>query len=264
MEPRNKDINKQNLLKKTKDTIIIKYLDSSSTVEKVKGHVILIQENKKESPKSWEESPLIISFLIPILVASLVAWFTYRLNIKKNNIEIDKLKEETENLKKTFQPIVIGTLQSIQDKIITSKIDALKLLVQIRNRFTYHEQQFCEGDPITPDFDRYLELLFYNFSIENYNEYKEFHDDYSYLFPDKVFEILEKLYKQLTSLNENKKSFNSMDDADLEPYKKDKKDIEEIIDLFKEAILVIRKDCHLDTSFVHDFIEENKGLKSNH
>jgi hypothetical protein len=241
-----------------KDTTTIKYLDSSTVVEKGNEHVILIQDLKKESVKDWKESPWIVSLLIPILVASFVAWFAYKLNKKKNKLEIDKLREETSNLRRTFQPIVIGTLQSIQDKIITSKIEALKLLVQIRNSITHHEQQYFEGDPITPDYDEYLALLFYNFSSLEYDEYRKFHDSYSYLFPDKVFNVLENLSEKLSSLNETKKSFNSMGDPDLEPGRKDRNDIEEIFNLFNEAILAIRKDCHLDTSFIHDFIEENK------
>lgn len=242
-----------------KDTVTVKYFDSSTIVEKGNEHIILIHDQKKESVKDWKESPLIVSLLIPILVASFIAWFAYKLNTQKNKLEIDKLKEETSNLKKTFQPIVIGTLQSIQDKIIASKIEALKLLVQIRNNFTYHEQQYCEGDPITPDYEEHLSLLFYNFSSIEYDEYSKFHDGYSYLFPDKVFNILGILYGKLSDLNETKKSFNSIGDPDLDASQKDRKNIEHIINLFNEAIQAIRKDCHLDTSFIHDFIEKNKN-----
>jgi hypothetical protein len=242
-----------------KDTTTVKYLDSLIIVGKGNEHIILIQGKKKESVKDWKESPLIVSFLIPILVASFVAWFAHKLNAKKNKLEIDKLKEETSNLKKTFQPIVIGTLQSIQDKIITSKIEALKLLVQIRTNFTHHEQQYCEGYPIVPDYHCYLNLLFYNFSSIEYHEFSKFHHGYSYLFPDKVFNILRDLYGKLYDLNEAKKSYNSIGDPDLDASQKDRKDIEDIIDFFNEAIQAIRKDCHLDTSFIHDFIEENKN-----
>ena len=59
-------------------------------------------------------------------------------------------------------------------------------------------------------------------------------------------------------MNETKTSFNSTGDPDLEASKRDRDEIEKIIKLFEEAILEIRKDCHLDTSFIHDFIEQNK------
>jgi hypothetical protein len=241
-----------------KDTTTVNFLDSSTIIKSENEHIILIQDLKKEPSKVWYESPWITSLLIPILVAATIAWLTNKLNRRKNKLEIDKLKEETSNLKRSFQPIVIGTLQSIQDKIIASKIEALKSLVQIRNRFTHYEQQYCEGDPITPDYDMYLDLLFYNFTSLKYDDYSKFHENYSYLFPDKVFNVLLNLYEKLSGLNEDKKSFNSIGDPDSVPGHKDYQNIEQIIELFKEAILEIRKDCHLDTSFIHDFIEENK------
>lgn len=241
-----------------KDTTTIKYLDSSTVIQKGNEHIILIQDYKKEITKEWYESSWITSLIIPILVAAFVAWFTNRLNTTKNDVEIEKLKEETQNLKKTFQPIVIGTLQSIQEKIITSKIDALKKLVQIRNDFSYHEQQYCEGDPITPDYDEYLELLFRNFAPSDYDSYNSFHDTYSYLFPDNVFHLLTELQGKISNLNETKKSFLSMGDPYLELDERDGKYIEEILNLFKNSIQAIRKDCHLDTTFIHDFIDENK------
>lgn len=241
------------------DTTTVKNLDSLIVVGNKNNHIILYHSKNKEFVKDWSESPFIVSILIPIIVASFVAWFAHKLNSKKNKFEIDKLKEETSNLKKTFQPIVIGTLQSIQDKIITSKIEALKLLVQIRTNFTYHEQQYCEGVPIVPDYHCYLNLLFHNFSSIKYNEFSKFHHGYSYLFPDNVFNILRDLYGKLYDLNETTKSFNSIGDPDLEASQKDRKDIEHIIESFNEAIQAIRKDCHLDTSFIHDFIKENKN-----
>jgi hypothetical protein len=240
------------------DTSIVKLYDSATVIKSGNEHIILIQDLKKEKDKDLNESPWITSLLIPILVAAAVAWLANFINKKKNKLEIDKLKEETSNLKKSFQPIVIGTLQSIQDKIIPTKIEALKTIVQLKNNFTHHEQQYSEGDPVTPDYDDYLNLLFYNFSNSNYDGYCKFHDQYSYLFPDPVFNILKSLQIKVSSMNETKKSFNSMGDPELEATQRDRNEIEQIINLFNEAILAIRTDCHLDTSFIHDFIEQNK------
>lgn len=258
---------KDTLLNSKKDTV--KLIDTTAVFNNAKT-VILVQEKAKDSAikgPDWTAS-----VLFPIIIALIGAIISYFFNKSKTDAEITKLigesekteaeiqkiKIENEKLKKSFQPIVISTLQSIQDKIVPSKIDALKTLVQIRNEFTEHEQQYCEGDPITPDYDHYLNLLFYNFSYSNYESYSKFHDSYSYLFPDSVFSILKDLMSEISKMNETKKSFNSMGDPELEADKRDRDEIEKIIKLFEETILAIRKDCHLDTSFIHDFIEQNK------
>jgi len=241
-----------------KDTATVKLFDSTTVIQKGNEHIILIQDLKKENVKDWYEATWITSFLIPILVAVIVAVILNWLNRNKTNLENDKIKAETSKLRKSFQPIVIGTLQSIQDKIMPSKINALKELVQIKNDFKYHEQQYHEGEPITIDYDEFIKVIFYNFYEEKYNAYCRFHDKYSYLFPNNVFEIFIRLKTQLSNLNETKKSFDSVGDQDTEPGKKDKESIEQIIKSFDEAILAIRSDCHLDTSFIHEFIEQNK------
>lgn len=247
----------------------IKVTDTTAIINNAKT-VILVQE-KAEDPVA-KETDWTVSLVIPIIIVIVGGIISYFINKNKTDAEIKKIKGETnktdaeiqklitenEKLKKSFQPIVIATLQSIQDKIVPSKIDALKILVHIKNEFTFHEQEYFEGDPIVPDRERFLDLLFYNFSYLNFQEFSKFHDDYSYLFPDNVFSIMKDLQFILSRLNENKKYFNSMGDPDLEPSKRDRDEIEKIINLFDKAILAIRKDCHLDTSFIHDFIEQNK------
>ncbi len=240
-------------VKSDKDSI--KVVDTTAIINNAKT-VILVQEKAKDStPK---ETDWTTGLLIPILVAIGVGFVSYFFSRRKTDAEVKKLNIENENLKKSFQPIVIATLQSIQDKIVPSKIDALKTLVHLKNGFTHYEQQYFEGDPIVPDRERFLDLLFYNFSYSKFQEFSKFHNDYSYLFPDNVFSIMQDLKFILSRLNENKNYFNSMGDPDLEASKRDRDEIEKIIRLFDKAILAIRKDCHLDTSFIHDFIEQNK------
>jgi hypothetical protein len=258
--------NNINTQKSNKDSI--KGVDTTTIINNAKT-VFLVQEKLKD-PVAKETDWT--SLFFPLIIALVVARFSYYINKRKTDSEIEKLKGETkktdaeiqklitenEKLKKSFQPIVIATLQSIQDKVIPSKIDALKLLVQLKNELMHYEQQYCEGDPIVPDLDEFLRLMFFNFEPAKYYRFKEFHDNYSYLFPDNVFEILKKLKIKISAFNESKKSFDSVCDYTDEPSGVDKKKFLEISDLYDEAVLAIRKDCHLDTSFIHDFIEQNK------
>lgn len=240
-------------MKSVKDSI--KVIDTTAIINNAKT-VILVQESSKKSmPKDTDWTT---GLFLPILVAIGVGFVSYFFSKRKTDAEVKKLNIENENLKKSFQPIVIATLQSIQDKVTPSKIDALKLLVQLKNELIHYEQQYCEGDPIVPNLDEFLRLMFFNFEPSKYYRFKEFHDNYSYLFPDNVFEILKKIKVKLSAFNETKKSFDSVCDYTDEPSTVDRKKFIEIIDLYDNAILAIRKDCHLDTSFIHDFIEQNK------
>lgn len=254
-------------LKVRKDSI--KIIDTTAVINNAKT-VILVTEKRNDS--AVKETNWIVSLFIPIIIVIVGGVISHLINkgktnseirkikgdTKKTDVEIQKLITENEKLKKSFQPIVIATLQSIQDKVTPSKIDALKLLVQLKNELIHYEQQYCEGDPVVPNLDEFLRLMFFNFEPSKYYRFKEFHDNYSYLFPDNVFEILKKIKIKLSAFNETKKSFDSVCDYTDEPSTVDRKKFIEIIDLYDNAILAIRKDCHLDTSFIHDFIEQNK------
>jgi hypothetical protein len=250
---------------KTLDTIAVIEYDSTMLPSNNLKQVILVKEYQNKKDEDWYETSFLTSFIFPALAALIVLFITKRINRNKDRIEsekleeeVDKIKIETENIKKSFQPIVIGTLQSVQEKIIDSKIDALKSLVELKNKFAHHEQQYCEGDPIIPEYSDFIELLFFEFSVEKFQKFKEFHNNYSYLFPDNVLNKLQELFMSLSALNEDKKSFESWQDYDADPSKEGVNHIENIIKLFDDSIMLMRKDCHLDTSFIHEFIEKNK------
>jgi len=243
-----------NTTKVIKDSI--KVIDTTAIINNAKT-VILVQEKSKESmPKDTDWTT---GLLLPILVAIGVGFVSYFFSKRKTDAEVKKLNIENENLKKSFQPIVIATLQSIQDKIVPEKIDALKKLVQLKNDFTYFDQQYCEGDPVTvTDEYEFTKLIFFGFSGKKHDNFKIWYDNYSYYFPDNVFVLLSNQKNKLFSFNESKKSFDSVCDRDDYASGTYNKVIIEIIDLFEQCVLAIRKDCHLDTSFIHDFIEQNK------
>lgn len=259
------------VLKIDKDTI--KVIDTTAIIKNA-NTVILLHDKAKELDS--KEPDLITSIMIPILTAAIIAfiggYISYRFNKKKTDAEIKKIKgdsnktvieiqkliTENEKLKKSFQPIVIATLQATQEKVISLKIEAIKKLIDLKSEFIYYEQQLCEGDPVSPNLEEFLKLVFFNFDANKFKNYTLFHNTYSYLFPDFIFNDLKKLNYQLRQLNENKKSFMSYYDGDDEPLKTDKDSIVLITKLYDSIILAIRKDCHLDTSFIHDFIDQNK------
>jgi len=239
----------------------ITLIDSADVLKNVKPIILIEEKNRiSENEINWFSS-----VVIPVSIAVITAIISYIVNKRKTDAEIESLRSakiktdaEIESLKKSFQPIVIGTLQSVQDKIMPSKIEALNILIKSRNRFIYHKQFFFEDDPVVPGENEFLRLVFNDYSEDKYNSFKDWFDNYSYFFPDNVFTTLSKLKDKLLALNESKKYFDSVCDQDDYPTKNDTKMILEIISIYEKAILAIRKDCHFDTSFIHDFIEQNK------
>jgi hypothetical protein len=176
----------------------------------------------------------------------------------KTEVEINKLREETRNLKRTFQPVVISTLQSVQDKVLDDKIFALRRINALYSKFIEYPQQYDEGDPVTPSKERQLDLLFRSFDQALYQEFKEFHNQYSYVFSDTAFNNLKHLYESLGELSEINISWHHEDDGLIVPNNNDIKLIKRIIEQFAVTQTSIRKDCYLDSEFIHEFLSENK------
>jgi hypothetical protein len=258
-----------NTTKAIKDSI--KVIDTTAIINNAKT-VILVQEKAKDPV--IKETDWMGSFFIPLIIVFVGGLFSYFMNKRRTDVEIKKIKGETlktdveiqklitenEKLKKSFQPIVIGTLQSVQEHILTIKLAALKELIRLKADFVFFEQIFDEeGDPYYGHNDNiFLKQVFLNFGPRKFDETKVFHETYSYIFPDIVLEILRKLFLIIKVHNEEVNYFHMNNDGESGPTGKDIQRIQDILELFDQAVLAIRKDCHLDTSFIHDFIEQNK------
>jgi hypothetical protein len=243
------------------DTIVVGVYDSTMVITKESGssdQVIIIQDQKTIPAKDWYENPLISSLLIPIIVAIATAWVIHLVKRSKYKAEVEKLTEETKQLKKSFEPIVISTLQSIQDKIIDSKIKALNKLVELRLEFISFNQHYDhQGDAIINEESEYHMELYKRYGSKQFDEIKAFHYTYSHLFPDIVLISLNELMSHAKSLEENVINFHHHEDGHIEPGQRDLNEVKEMIEKFEKAITLVRKDCHLDSDRVHKFIESN-------
>jgi|694.fasta_scaffold03634_16 hypothetical protein len=243
------------------DTSIVKLFDSTTVIKSGNEHIILIQDLKKEAVKDWYESPWIASLLIPILVAAAVAWVGNMMNKRKNNLEIEKLKEETNQMKNSFQPIIVSTIQGVNDKLLETKIKALKQLTGIKSEFIDVEQQYFEGEPVF-DYDEYLEQIFMKYSFLQFEKLKKFKDEYSYFLSKRTFEKFNILYSELEQFYLSRISFQSADDGETDPNMEE--DTKSILANFEIVLLEMRNELHLDNTFIEDFIKAYQNtLKSN-
>lgn len=211
---------------------------------------------------------IITTALVSGVVSIAVTGLTHYLGKNKTQAEIQELKANTtkteteiEGLKRSFQPTVIATLQSVQDKVIDKKIEALSKIIQLKADLMAVDISYDdEGEPIIRDIDDYYNEMFKTFRSVYLEDYKNIHNTYSYLFPDKVLDVLQNLMNSLTDLDKKVSYYFMATEGFDPPHPKDVKQLETVIDLFSESLMAIRKDCHLDSSFIHDFIEQNKNL----
>ncbi|PQJ18443.1 hypothetical protein [Nonlabens tegetincola] len=247
------------------DTLAL--IDFKSSESKAGGskQVILVTESKAEKAKAWYETSFLVSFVYPMLTAIAIIlasrFFDRRKNkkaLKKSDKEIEKLKVETENIKRSFQPIVISTLQATQDKLLAKKIEALEKLTYFFNQIVKYKPSFNEGELVIPTKNEIFLSIFLDFQPQYKIDYMNFHNSSSFLFSDIVLKQLDVLSDQISRLTEKKvghifknEMISSLDNNTINL-------IDDIIRSFKNCQSLMRKDCFLDTEFIHQFIEENK------
>lgn len=247
-----------NNTQKLVDTTVIAFHDSTVVISQGHDQIILFQDYKSNSETKNEWNPILIDLLFPIVIAALVSWITAMLYKNKNNAEITKLKEETNNLKKSFQPAAITALQAVQDKVIGTKIQALSTLIDIRQETTAFNQKYDDdGEPIIQDEYEYLRELFLRYNSQSQERMKTFHYKYSYLFPDRVFDKFGVLLFAANALNSRARAFDAVFDGNIDPSYDDVDQMKELIKSIDGLLMEIRKDCHLDSDTIHEFIKDS-------
>lgn len=229
--------------------------------------MILIFQDSTQNQFDW-----LGSLLAPTLVALFIATISFffnrkktrqeinslKVNTKKSNVEIEKLQLENEQIKRSFQPVVLSTIQAVQDNIIKDKIQGLKLLLKLKAEFLDWEYENLEGDRVLPTTENYFISIYKNYSETKTQEHNKFHQEFAYLFSDKVLSKLNELLYKILDLKEDNYSFYDIHDPTDLPHKESLKLIKEIEELFNESISMVRFECLLDNSFIHEFIETYK------
>lgn len=222
-------------------------------------HYITLQNNKKEEVSSWYENSVIISFVFPAIVTLLTLWFTRFINKKKYNAEIEKINTEVGQLKKSFQPVIVSTLQAVQSNVIGNKIDGLKRLLKLKSNFLTWDYLEVEGDPVLPKGDDFLISVYEHFTASVADDYIHFHEEYAYLYSDKALELLEELLTKMEDLQEDHFQFYNYHESREKPVPESISLVKSIIALYNRSIAMVRTDCLLDNDYIHDFIETYKN-----
>jgi len=198
-------------------------------------------------------SNIYTSVVIPIIVALFTSWIIHLINRKKYNSEIEKLKEETKRLRRDFQPYILSTLQEIQSSIYKTKLEGLSELVKVRNDVFDFENPIVNGRFLYQDLEDFYLHVLDHFSKENLDKYNIFFTKYGYLYPRKVNK---KLSNVSTSLYGAYEKYVNNSSQQLHPNESELVTISELSTNFSLAIESVRKDLHLDNTFIHDFIKK--------
>lgn len=244
------------------DTTIVEIGDTSYQISNPKSQIILLQDARTVDAKGWYENSIFPELIFPIAVAAITAYIMNRVNAKKNRAEMDKLKAETDHLKRSFQPIVFSAMNAIHEKIFDKKLEALNNLIAIRNQIISYKPIFTEedGEPYYPKDEELYEIIFKEFSNDYYDLFKDFHSNYSYLFPDSVLNRNESLVAKMRELRDDQMMFWDAFEGNNEVSVGHEiaNNMKVAIDMIEKSILDIRCECHLDTTYIKDFIEKSR------
>lgn len=221
----------------------------------------LIQPSKSNT--NILESTLFVSFVYPIFVAlgtTIVLWYftrkKERADLLKIKTEADKNQEEIKKIKTSYQPIVLSSLQTIQNQLFEDKINALKKLVKFKRYIFHYENHFYEGQPHIESTEDYYYLVYNQFSKQKLDDISESFRNNECLFPTKIRDQFQKLRHDLGGVYHTQQRQYSLKNNEIPEGMEAK--LQTISDEFDNLINMIRTDLHFDNSFIHDFIEKYK------
>lgn len=218
---------------------------------------INLVQPKKENPSFLDNS--LITFLFPIVVPILVTLSLRIITRKRDKAELGKIETETEKnqeeitkIKSSYHPIILSSLQNIQNQLFQDKINSLKELIKSKAEIFSVDQSYHEGDAVIQDIYEYYDNVYFGFSTKLENIKKNSLDNAS-LFPSKIRDKFQNLVNLLYQVDEIKKREASNREPNM-PYEVKEK-LENISKSFDELIDLIRNDLHFDNTFIHNFID---------
>lgn len=242
-----------------KDTFKVQLLSDEYKIKQTSDRIIVIEQKEKEpKQKEFFETTLFISFLYPLLITLIVFFIMRFITRKKDKSERKLINEEINQIKRDFQPYVLAALQKTQETILNDKINTLRKIIKFKSDLLDVRQSYYDGQPSIEGVDEYYDILYNIIKDSDFNNFKKIVVKNGYLFPNNI-------KVNLNSISNDLGSIISIQDRE---FSKDNPDtpndafeiIKKIDDKFDMVIEEIRKDLHLDNTFIHDFIEKYKKI----
>lgn len=246
----------------TKDTTILHI--KGNIVDTLKnnsdGHITIDVIQSKKEKHSILDSPTFTTFLFPLLVALITTLFLRLMTRKSDKAKLSKIENENEKnqeeiskIKSSYQPIVLSSLQNIQNQLFQDKANSLKELVKSKSDIFNVEEIYHEGDAKIENTYNYYQNVYLDLSNIILENIKKNSLDNSSLFPSNIREKFQNLVGLLYEVYDIQKREFSMKEESMPNEVEGKLAI--ISKSFDELIDLIRNDLHLDNTFIHDFIK---------
>ena len=145
-----------------------------------------------------------------------------------------------------------------QEKLVDDKIKALKGIVSFRFKLFSVEQDYIEGQAMIEDTFEYHQSVYRDINYSELNVLKEIVLMKGYLFPEEIKKDMNLLIYEYTEVyNIQKKEYSKQ-------IQEMPSEVINILDRLSEKLDAvidnIRKDLHIDNSFIHDFIKKYNNL----
>ena len=200
---------------------------------------------------------ILMNVVVPIFVAAITAFLVNFFNRKQRKAELEKLNSEIGVLKHRFQPVVIETLIKTHELLIEDKINALRELLDFKEKLLKVDVSYQNGRANVEDFDEYYDVIYEKIGDSEIAIINSIIVKYGYLFRDDILEAMHKLSNDLSRIYHIQKERFSMSDRVMP---------EEALGLvsllsnrFNNTIEAIREDLHINDDFIHKFINSYKS-----
>lgn len=243
-----------------KDTTLYKISSNSKLIDLKSNDSLTIEviELKKDDTDILNNL-FLPSLIFPIIITLVTLFCARYLKRKREKQELEKIREEINQMRISFQPIVISSLQTIQNNIFKDKIDSLKGIIKSRNELYNVNQIYHEGWGVIEDVYDYYQNVYLNFNDESIENLKNNSLSNASLFPDAIRGEFQTLVSSIFEIREIQKKAFSIRNQEMPSGVKEK--LETITKLFDKLIDMIRQDLHLNNTFVHDFIAKYQKIQ---
>lgn len=177
--------------------------------------------------------------------------------LEQLTIQIKKTENEIDQIKASFQPLVLATLQKIHETLLQDKIDALKKIAGFRARIFSLSNTYYEGYAMLDESYDFYSQIFWSIGELEVVEFQKILSEKGYIFPNNIIDNLSEIFKVLRSIQDDVKLQTSMMNQSMSMDSMSK--IDDLNELLETTIGEIRTDLHIDNKYIHDFIEKHKG-----
>ncbi len=171
-------------------------------------------------------------------------------------VQVKKTESEIVQIKASFQPLVLATLQKIHETLLQDKIDALKKIAGFRARIFALSNTYYEGHAMFDESYDFYSQIFWRIGESDVLEFQEILSEKGYVFPNIIIDSMSEIYKVLRSIEDDTKLQVSLMDQSMPMDSIEK--IDDLNKLFETTIEEIRADLHIDNRYIHEFIDKYK------